>query len=142
MLKKSMLSLFLLFAACSAALADWTDVFRDMIAKKGLDEAVVHALSEGNSPELIIETALQVEGLEEQKLIKALFCALAPLMDVYEGAAANGIADEKVTEGYDLALEECPDAMEEKLDAAPPLNRTLSPAGGAGGTNSASPSTF
>lgn len=141
-MKKSILALALLFAVCSAALAGWTDVFRDMVREKSLDEAVVYALSEGNSPEIIIRTALSVDGLEEDKLIKALFCALAPLMDVYDGAAANGIADEKVTAGYDLALEECPDAMEEKLDAAPPLNRTLSPGGSAGGTNSASPSTF
>lgn len=141
-MKKSLFTLVLLFAACSVVLADWKTVFRDMIAENGLDKAVIHALSEGNSPEMIIRTALPVAGLEEQNLIKALFCAPAPRMDVYEGARANGIADEKVTEGYNLALEECPDAMEEKADAAPTLNRTLAPSAGAGSSNSASPSTF
>jgi len=132
----------MLFAAFSVALADWSRVFNDRYADKGLDDAVVYALSEGYSPDQIMKTALPIEGLAHDELIKALFCALAPLDVVYEGAKANGIADEKVTRGYDLALAECPNALEEKVSAAAQQNPTLTPAQSNNSANFASPSTF
>lgn len=141
-MKKIFLSLTMLFATFSVASADWSSVFNDIYADKGLDEAVVYALSEGYSPDQIIQTALPIKSLQHDELIKALFCALAPLDAVYEAAKANNIADEKVTQGYDLALAECPNAMEEKAAAATQQNPTMAPAQSNNSTNFASPSTF
>ncbi|MCL7489372.1 MAG: hypothetical protein M8357_14495 [Desulfobulbaceae bacterium] len=142
-MKKLVVTLIVIFATSSVALADWTLVFNDMYTDKGLDDAVVYALSEGYSPDQIMKTALPIEGLPQDELIKALFCALAPLDAVYEGAKTNNIADEKVTQGYDLALAECPNALEEQAAAATQQNNpALVPAQGNNSANFASPSTF
>lgn len=141
-MNKIILSLTVLFAAYSVALADWSRIFSDIYAGKGIDDAVVYALSEGYSPDQIMKTALPIEGLPQDKLIKALFCALAPLDTIYEAAKTNNIADEQVTEGYDLALAECPNAMEEKTAATTLQNPAMSPAQSNNSANFASPSTF
>lgn len=107
-----------------------------------MNQAVVYALSEGNSPDKIMKIALPVEGLEAEKLIKAMFCAFVPQAAIYEAAEINSVADEKVTAGYELALEECPEAMAENTGAAAHLNPTLSPGGGTSSSHFASPSTF
>lgn len=141
-MKKIFLSLAVLFATFSVASAEWSRIFSDIYTDKGLDEAVVYALSEGYSPDQIMQTALPIKDLPHDELIKALFCALAPLDAVYEAAKTNNIADEKVTQGYDLALAECPNAMEEKAAAATQQNPALAPAQSNNSTNFASPSTF
>ena len=141
-LKKTFFTLTILFATLSLALADWSQVFHDMYVEKGIDDAVVYALSKGNSPDQIMKTALPFKGLAQEELVKALFCALVPLDTVYNTAVANNIAEEKINAGYDLAVEQCPKAVEEKLNTAAPSNPAMAPSQNTNSSDFASPSTF
>lgn len=102
----------------SEAFAGWQDTFTRTYAEKGIDQAVVNALSAGANPYQIIKVALPLDGLRKDHLIKALFCALAQPDTIQEAAAANGIEQPKVDEGYDLALQECARLMDEHLNSA------------------------
>lgn len=141
MKKHAVALLILLVCVTVAAADDWTLAFRDTYSAKGIDEAVVNALSEGISPELLIKTALPLEDLKPEELIKALYCALVPPVYIQDAAVANNITDELVQKGYELALAQCAEEMEEKATAAPAFlpGKAASPGGR---TGNASPSNF
>ena len=132
--------LLLLLSTVSVA-ADWSQVFSDTFFAKGVDEAVVNALSEGITPELIVQTALPLQGMKQEELIKALYCALVPPPYIHDAASVNKITDETVQNGYELALQQCAEAMEEKENSLPvfPPRRGGLPSGGlpSGGTTPA-----
>lgn len=126
-------------------MADWTKTFYANYTEKGIDNAVKTALEEGKSPDLIIRTAMPIKNLEEEKLIKALFCCLALPGSIYDAAGANGIPESTVARGYQLALAECANEMEENLNAAlSPENQPpeLSPSKQVRGSSFASPWKF
>lgn len=141
-MKTHTVALFLLLLCVTLAMADdWAQTFRDTFYAKGVDEAVVSALSEGVSPDQLIKTALPLKELKPEELIKALYCALVPPAYIQDAAAANGVTDEIVQKGYELALAQCAEEMEEKTTAAPAfLPGEASSPGGRTGT--ASPSNF
>lgn len=141
-MKKLTVALLLLLMCVTAAAADdWTRAFLDTYAAKGIDEAVVNALSEGIAPDLLIKTALPLEDLKPEELIKALYCALVPPAYIRDGATANNIADEVVQNGYELALAQCAEEMEERATAAPAFLPGKAASPGAR-TGNASPSNF
>lgn len=112
-------SIFLLFMTVSFTLAqEWSENFSFVYLDKGIDEAVIMALSEGANPYQIINTALPLEGVEDVILLKALFCALAQPDAIRDAAKLNSISDATVDNGYQLALTECRRQMEENLNAA------------------------
>lgn len=104
---------------CSPAFADWTQVFNTNYKKKGIDTAVITALSEGIAPYQIVQLGVQIEELPAHELIKALFCSLVQPTIIYEAAEANQVNEQSVTEGYQLALEQCGAQMEKQLNVAP-----------------------
>jgi hypothetical protein len=130
----------------TTVMAAWQDDFATIYAEKGIDAAVVAALAEGASPEQIIATALPLAGLKKELLLKALFCATAQPNAIQDGAAANGISESTVLEGYQLALDKCSRQMDEKLNSA--LDTTQQYRGNTSSsrqsrkTNYASPSTI
>jgi hypothetical protein len=144
-MKKVQVLSFMLLMVGSAAVADLTDAFYADYTKNGIDQAVKTALVDGNSPDRIIRTALPIPDLEREKLIKALFCALALPGSIYDAAEANNIPDSTVAQGYQLALAECAAAMEENLNAAvSPVNQPpeLAPSKRVRKSSFASPSNF
>lgn len=129
---------FLLLGSTLSMAEDWQQAFRETYSNKGVDEAVVGALSSGISPEQILETGLPIAGLKPAELIKALFCALVPPAYIYEAATAENVKDETVLEGYELALAQCAEAMEEKKNSAPVFLPGKQPTG-IGGTGTLPP---
>lgn len=105
--------------SCSAARADWSETFRTNFETKGIDTAVTGALSEGVSPVQIIELGITIEELPPPETIKALFCALVQPAVIYDAAEANQLQDSMVSEGYQRALAQCPEILEEQVNAAP-----------------------
>ena len=140
-MKKYLFFGLLLLLGASYALADLPEDFRVIYHEKGIDAAVVDALSEGYSPDQIVKTALPIEGLSREVLIKALYCALVPPVFINEAAKGNGITEQTVIEGYELALVQCAEGMEETENAAPAQFTGNSSSSG-GRTINASPSTF
>lgn len=140
MKKYAALALLLLWTSLAFA-DDWAQSFRETYYAKGIDEAVVNALSEGISPDQLIKTALPIKDLKPEELIKALYCALVPPAYIQDGAAANGIKDEIVRQGYELALAQCAEDMEEKAKSAPAFLPDRA-ANTGNKKNTASPSTF
>lgn len=115
-MKQCVIILSILLLLSAHAWADWADTFYKDYNKNGIDYAVATALGDGHNPDQIIKTALPIDNLEQEKLIKALFCALALPGSIYNAAEKNGITDVKVSEGYQLALAECAREMEENLN--------------------------
>ena len=141
-MKKHIVAMLLLLAWSTLSLADdWTQSFRDIYYEKSIDEAVVHALSEGIAPDQIIKAALPLKELKQEELVKALYCALVPPAYILDAAIANGITEQIVQQGYELALAQCAEEMEEKENAAPAFipGNAANPAGN---TSTASPWTF
>ncbi|MHB8809920.1 MAG: hypothetical protein ACYC9M_07875 [Desulfobulbaceae bacterium] len=141
-MKTHAVALFLLLLCATLAMADdWAQTFRDTFYAKGVDEAVVNALSEGVPPDQLIQTALPLKELKPEELIKAMYCALVPPAYIQDAAAANDVTDEIVQKGYELALAQCAEEMEEKATAAPAFlpGKDSSPGGR---TGTASPSNF
>lgn len=101
----------------SPALADWAKYFSQVYYEKGIDDAVVMALSEGASPYQIIKEGLPIKDLKKEILLKALFCALAQPETIHEAAKENSIGDDTVDKGFQLALIECKRQMEENLNS-------------------------
>lgn len=137
--------LILFLVICATAFADWAENFYANYEEQGIDHAVKTALGEGNSPDRIVRTALPIKDLEQDKLIKALFCGLALPGSIYEAAEVNGIPESTVAQGYQLALAECAREMEENLNAAvSPANPPpeLSPSKRVRGSSFASPWKF
>ena len=68
-------SLLVLFMTVSITHAqEWSENFTVIYLDKGIDEAVIMALSEGANPYQIINIALPLEGVEDVILLKALYC--------------------------------------------------------------------
>lgn len=119
-MKVRLLIFTLLLLGSTFSLAeDWQQAFRETYSSKGIDEAVVNALGTGASPDQIIKTGLPIEGLNPAELVKALFCALVPPAYIYDAAEVNRIEDETVQEGYELALAQCAEEMEERKLSSP-----------------------
>ncbi|GAB4346397.1 MAG: hypothetical protein Kow0089_23740 [Desulfobulbaceae bacterium] len=104
---------------CTPALADWSDTFRGTYQAKGIDTAVTEALGEGIAPAAIMELGITIKELPQPELIKALFCALVQPTTIYDAARINQVAESTVEEGYQLALAQCAEDMEEALNIAP-----------------------
>lgn len=131
-MKKHAVATLLLLIWSTVSLADdWTQSFRDTYYEKGIDEAVVHALSEGIVPDQIIKAALPLNDLKQEELVKALYCALVPPAYIFDAATVNGITEKTVQQGYELALAQCAEEMEEKESAAPAIvpGKAANPAG-------------
>jgi hypothetical protein len=128
----------------SIAFAEWLVDFRDTYVKEGIDKAVENAMKGGANPDLIVENGLQLEGLNPQNLVKALYCAGAKGQDIRSAAEKYNISEVIVAAGYKKALAECSDQIAD-AQAYTPVSTGPSfttPSGGRSGTYSVSPYTF
>jgi hypothetical protein len=110
MKKFATVCILMLFGA-SVACAEWLVDFRDTYVAKGIDKAVEDALKGGNSPDLIVQNGLELEGLNPQNLIKALYCAGAKGQDIREAAEKYSISEVIVAAGYKKSKAECGDQV-------------------------------
>ena len=113
--------LLLLFSA-SIACAEWLVDFRDTYVSEGIDKAVENALKDGTTPDLIVENGLDLEGLNPQNLIKALYCAGARGQDIREAAEKYNISEAIIAAGFKKSVAECADQVADS-QAYTPANR-------------------
>jgi hypothetical protein len=133
----------LVFCGVSLAFAEWLVDFRDIYVKEGIDPAVVEALKQGAGPEQIMENGLQLEGLNPQNLVKAMYCAGMRGDDIRTAGNKYGVTDIIIVAGYKKSVEECGDQVVD-TQAYTPIASVISFAGppAPGGGISASPATF
>ncbi len=110
-MRKIIIAVMIVLMTFSAALAEWSDTFKETYNKKSIDEAVVDAMKEGVSPKLIVENGLQLKTLNPQNLVKALFCAGAKGQDIREAASEWQISELIVAAGYKKSIAECGDQV-------------------------------
>ena len=143
-MKKAMvLAVGLVLLTAALAWAEWLTDFRDIYEKDGIDPAVVEALRQGAGPEQIMENGLQLEGLNPQNLVKAMYCAGIRGDDIRAAGQQHGITDLVIVAGYKKSVEECGDRVVD-TQAYTPVATAVSFAGppAPGGGISVSPASF
>lgn len=142
-MKRVLLSALLILIFSTVVFAEWQVDFEDTYLDKGIDQAVVDALEEGIEPDSIVQIGLNLEGLNPQNLIMALYCAGAKGSEIRAAADVYQVPEMIVTAGFKKSVEECSDAIADSQAYTP--TTTSSPGGrsaGGGSATFASRSTF
>ena len=112
----------------------------------GIDNLVVELLKEGISPDAIVKDCIEIEGLNPQNLVKALYCAGVAGEDARKASEKYGISEPMIVAGYKKSIDECGDRVEDS-QAYTPVSSGPSFAGPSAGRSGssvayASPSAF
>lgn len=110
-MKKIWLACFLVMFGASMACAEWMVDFKNTYAKEGIDKAVENAMKEGKNPDAIVELGVEIQGLNPQNLVRALYCAGANGQDVRAAAEKFNISEPILVAGYKKAIDECGDRV-------------------------------
>jgi hypothetical protein len=141
-MKRLLLACVMVVMGVSVAGAEWVDDFRKTYADQGIDEAVENAMKDGKNPDVIVELGLEIEGLNPQNLIKALYCAGANGQDIRAAAEKRHISELIVAAGYKKSIDECGDRVADSQAFTPVVGPSFAtPTAGRSGSF-ASPSTF
>ena len=142
-MKKILFTVTLVSLFCTAAFAEWQVDFKDTYFDKGIDQAVIDALKDGAEPDSIVIKGLDLEGLNPQNLVMALYCAGVKGQDIRDAAANHNISELIVTAGYKKSIVECSDVIADS-QAYTPVARGFSGGkrGGGGGRTFGSPHRF
>lgn len=142
-MKKIILTIFILLINVTLSFANFSFVFVDTYKSKGIDDAVVEAMKQGVTPNLIVEYGLGIDDLNPQNLVKAMYCAGIPGNEVRSSSLDNGISEMIVVAGYKKSVEECGDKLADS-QAYTPVSSSIMFSGppSPGSGVSASPSTF
>lgn len=141
-MKKITAAAAIVLITATVAFAEWLVDFKNTFFNEGIDNAVVVAMKEGITPDLIVENGLQLEGLNPANLVKALYCAGAQGQDIRNAADKWGISEVIVAAGYKKSLAECGDQVAEAQPFTPVAAATSfvsSDPGGGGGGDDVSP---
>ncbi len=142
-MKKILFTIILTILFSTNVFAEWKVNFEDNYLNDGIDQAVVEALKEGAEPVAIVVKGLDIEGLNPQNLVIALYCAGVKGADIRDASLVNGISEEILTIGYKKSIVECGDAVADSQAYTPVatgFSGGRSP--GSGGRTFASASTF
>lgn len=142
-MKRLLLACLLVLLNVSFASAEWKVDFRDIYVAEGIDKAVENALKDGKNPDTIVEVGVQIEDLNPQNLIRALYCAGASGQDVRAAAEKYNITEGIVAAGYKKSIDECGDRVADS-QAYTPVATGPSFSTPSGGSNNSfsSPATF
>lgn len=142
-MKRLLLASLLVLFGASLACAEWMVDFQNTYVAKGIDEAVENALKDGKLPGEIVEAGVQIEGLNPQNLIRALFCAGVRGQDIRAAAARYQISEELLAAGFKKSIDECGDRVADSQAYTPVATGPsfATPAGGAS-SSFASPAAF
>lgn len=141
-MKRLILLLIMMIVLQGIAFAEWQFNFEETYFDKGIDQAVIVALEEGISPDMIIEQGVLIGNLNPQNLVMALYCAGVNGQDIKEAAFNNGISEMILTAGYKKSLVECSDTMADSQAYNTISVGFSTRTTGEVGSSSASPSTF
>lgn len=126
------------------AIAEWVAGFTKTYDEKGIYQAVSDVfVKEGKTPSEIVTNALDIEGLNPQNLVAALYCAGAKPDDIRAATMESGISDMILVAGFEEAKTVCGDALTDS-QAYTPVGPSFAgvPDGGDGGRTYGSPSAF
>lgn len=141
-MKRLLLACVMVVMGVSVVCAEWVDDFRKTYAVQGIDEAVENAMKDGKNPDVIVELGLEIEGLNPQNLIRALYCAGANGQDIRAAAEKRHISEPIVAAGYKKSIDECGDRVADSQAFTPVAGPSFAtPTAGRSGSF-ASPSTF
>ena len=110
-MKKILLAVSMMALFCTPVFAEWQVDFEDTYTNKGIDQAVIDALKEGVDPDSIVVRGLDLEGLNPQNLVMALYCAGVKGQDIRDAAENHDISEMIVTAGYKKSVVECSDVV-------------------------------
>ena len=99
---------------CTAvvAFAEWIVDFRDIYLEQGIDQAVIEALKQGAKPDEIMKNGLELDGINPQNLIKAMYCAGIRGRTILRLRVMHGkCRDMIIVAGYKKSVEECGDQV-------------------------------
>ena len=125
------------------AVASLMDDFTANYFDESIYFAVEELLKEGIHPNDIMRMGLDIEGLNPQNLVMALYCAGVKGRDIQDSADINGVSELIVTAGYKKSIVECSDAVTDS-QAYTPVATGFSggKSAGSGGNTFVSPATF
>ncbi len=126
-----------------AAIAEWVQDFKTSYNENGIYQAVSEVFEDGRTPEEIVVHALNVEGINPQNLVAALYCAGAKPDDIRLASEDAGISEMILVAGFETAKTVCGDDLAD-TQAYTPIGPNFAgvPGGGGTGTTYGSPSTF
>ena len=110
-MKKILLAVTMVALFCTPVFAEWQVDFEDTYTNKGIDQAVIDALKEGIDPDSIVLRGLELEGLNPQNLVMALYCAGVKGQDIRDAAENHGVSEMIVSVGYKKSVVECSDVV-------------------------------
>ncbi len=110
-MKNIVISAFLSILLVSPAFADWVEDFDVNLQTQGIEVAVAKALEEGKTPTEIVDRATQIEGLNPQNVLKALYCEGASGDDIKMAADTAGISELILLAAFDKSVAECGDQV-------------------------------
>ena len=126
-----------------AAIAAWVEGFKVSYNDNGVYQAVADVFGDGRTPEEILINALEVEGINPQNLVAALYCAGAKPEDIRVAADDAGVSDMILVAGFETAKTVCGDEIADTQAYTPTGPNFASVPGGNGGGNIyGSPSAF
>ena len=110
-MKHIIISTFLSILLVSPAFADWIEDFSVNLDTQGIEVAVAKALEEGKTPTEIVDRATQIDGLNPQNVLKALYCEGAAGDDIKIAADTAGISELILLAAFDKSVAECGNAV-------------------------------
>ena len=127
-----------------AAIAEWVADFTATYNEHGIYQAVAEVFEEGRTPEEIAANALEVEGVNPQNLVAALYCAGAKPEDIRAASEDLGISEMILVAGFETAKTVCGDEITDTQAYTPvgPSFAGVPGGGGDGGRVYGSPSTL
>ena len=126
------------------AIAEWVSNFITTYNNHGIYQAVDEVFTDGHSPDEIVTNSLDIEGINPQNLIAALYCAGAKPEDIRTASENAGISEMILVAGFETAKTVCGDAITD-TQAYTPVGPNFAgiPGGGSeGGRVYGSPSGF
>ncbi len=126
-----------------AAISEWVANFTTSYNENGIYQAVAEVFEDGRTPDEIVTNALEVEGLNPQNLVAALYCAGAKHEDIRASAENAGISEMIIVAGWNTAITVCGDEIAD-TQAYTPVGPAFAgvPGGGNNGRSFGSPSGF
>ncbi|WP_419176490.1 hypothetical protein [Desulfosediminicola sp.] len=110
-MKKIIAALSIVVVSATVALAGWLEDFQTAYEAENIQVAVEGALEQGTAPAEIIESALGIESLNPQNLVKALYCAGVNGIDINAAAKKYKISEDIVIAGHKQSVAECGDQV-------------------------------
>ena len=125
-MKKTLLVLVIVLFTAVTAFAEWLVDFRDIYLEKGIEQAVIEALKQGALADDIMKNGLELDGINSQNLVKAMYCAGIRGDEIKLAGDRWEVSDDIIVAGFKKSEEECGDLLVDTQAYTPPGLPTVS----------------